>query len=92
MLFSTTQADVTSSYHIVYMSGQIEPLPVPISNVKKTGGITTIEAIFPYEGRQSFSRGLTVAALVRNGGPFVNVPQVADATMAGPALIQVNYD
>ena len=87
--YSTTQPGVISSYYIAYMSGQSDPVVVPISRVTKDGNVTKFEASFPFDA--GFSRGLTVAALVSGDGPFTNVSQVADSTLAGPGLIQVNY-
>ena len=72
------------------MSGQIAPVVVPISRITKNGNMTHFEAAFPFDA--GFSRGLTVAALVSGKGPFTNVSQVADSTLAGPGLIQVNYN
>lgn len=86
--YNTTQTGVTTNYHIAYMSGQISPVVVPISKIAKHGSVTTFTADFPFD--TGFSRGLTVAALVKNNGPFANASQVADSTLAGPGLIQVN--
>ena len=88
--FSTTQPHVNSTYSIAYMSGQNLPVVVSLSKITEHGDLTTLEASFPFEA--GFSRGLTVAALVHGSTSFGNVSQVADKTVAGPAVIQVNYD
>jgi hypothetical protein len=88
--YSTTQPGVTSSHCIAYMSGQTKPVVVPISKITQSGETTVFEAAFPFDA--GFSRGLTIAALVGSSGPFGNVSQVSEAALAGPGLVQVNYD
>ena len=90
--FSTSQPSLTTSYYIAYMSGQLVPVVVPISNITSgtKGKHFQFQASFPYDA--GFSRGLTIAALVSNQGPFANVSEVAASTLAGPGLIQVNYE
>ena len=50
--------------------------------------MTTFEALFPYD--QFEMNGLTIAVLTNSAGPFADVDAVAAATVAGPALIEVN--
>jgi hypothetical protein len=73
---------------LVYMSGQSLPVSVPIGNVTVTGGKMTFEAPFPYDS--GFNRGLTIGALVAGvGKTFNSTDGVAEATLFGPALIEV---
>ena len=75
---------------IAYLSGQNLPVTVPISNVRAGGdGKTHFEAEFPFKSA-GFARGLTIAALVKGKGPFTTNKEVADVTINGPGLIEVN--
>ena len=73
---------------IVYLSGQNLPLTVPIKSVSEKHGKTIITADFPFE--DGFANGLTIAALVQGTGSFSSNQAVADATLFGPGLIEVN--
>ena len=84
----TSDAAVTLANYITYISGQNAPVTVPISGIKKSGTTYTFSASFPFGG--GFSKGLTVAALTKNKGPFTDAATVAAATVAGPGLIEVD--
>lgn len=82
-----TSATPDSSYYITYVSGQNVPVSVPITSITTADSMTTFSASFPYDA--GFSRGLTVAGLTTGSGPFANSVEVAEASVAGPALIEV---
>lgn len=88
--FDTSYADVsTSANHTAYISGQNAPVVRPITSVsKKSSNSATFEAHFPFGA--GFSKGLTIAALVTSAGPFSSAADVANATVAGPGLIEVD--
>lgn len=87
--FDTSYTNVTSStYHLAYISGQNAAVVVPISSISKKGETATFEASFPYEA--GFARGLTIAALVNSAGPFSSPAAVANATVAGPGIIEID--
>jgi len=74
---------------IVYLSGQNLPVSVPITGVAVKGNTTTFSASFPFD--EGFARGLTIAALVKGtSGNFSSAAAVANATIAGPALIEID--
>ncbi len=76
---------------IAYISGQNLPVVVPISDVTydQAAEKSYFFAPFPYD--EGFARGLTIGALVSGASPSLsNASAVAEATLAGPALISVN--
>ena len=74
---------------LVYLSGQNLPLAVPITNVNHDGNTTTFEAELPFES--GFAKGLTIAALVKGSGVnFTSIGDVADKTVYGPGIIEVD--
>jgi hypothetical protein len=87
--FHTTLANVTADNYIAYMSGQKIAVEA-ITNLTHMHDSTTFEVKFPYDS--GFSRGLTIAALVAKKRSFANTSDVAEHTLAGPALIEVNYN
>lgn len=87
--FTTTYGQASqSANHIVYISGINKPVVVPIKSVQKNGDMATVTADFPFEA--GFSNGLTLAALTTSAGPFDSAKAVADKTVAGPGLIEVD--
>jgi hypothetical protein len=72
---------------ITYFSGQLLPISVPVKNFKWNGGKVTLQAAFPFEENIMF--GLSVASLT-NGNNFASPDAVVAATLAAPALINVN--
>ena len=72
---------------LTYTSGQLLPIPVPITNVKWSGKVVTFDATFPYA--EYVLDGFTHGALTV-GKTFADASAVAPAALAGPALIQVN--
>ncbi|PWN26010.1 putative sexual development protein [Jaminaea rosea] len=87
--YTTTYSDASAqANHIVYISGVNKPVVVPIKSVSKKGDSATFQAEFPFDA--GFSNGLTLAALTTSAGPFDSAAAVADKTVAGPGLIEVN--
>ncbi|KAG9257367.1 late sexual development protein [Emericellopsis atlantica] len=77
----------TSSLYFTYTTGQQLPFSVPLQNASWSGSVLSFRADFPYEKHvmHGFSHGaLTV------GGNFTNATTQANATLAAPAVIQVN--
>lgn len=74
---------------VVYISGQNLPLTVPIScPAHSRNSMTRFKAEFPFEA--GFANGLTIAAVVNGTGPLLSPDAVAEATVYGPGLIEVN--
>ena len=72
---------------LTYFSGQLLPISEPITNVTWHGGRITFDAFFPFQ--QNVMQGLSIASLTTSNN-FTAPGQVANATLAAPALIQVN--
>lgn len=72
---------------VTYFSGQLLPISVPIKNFKWNGGKVSFQAFFPFDENIMF--GLSVAALT-DGSNFTSPDAVPAATLAAPALINVN--
>lgn len=74
---------------VVYLSGQNLPLTVPIPcPVHGRGATTLFKAEFPFQA--GFANGLTIAAVVNGTGQFPNPDAVAEATVYGPGIIEVD--
>lgn len=87
--FTTSYSQLSKSgNYVAYISGQNKPVVRPIQNVSKNGDKATFEAHFPFGA--GFSKGLTIAALVKSKGPFANASSVVDDTIAGPGLIEID--
>jgi hypothetical protein len=87
-LFMVNGTFDTNNASMTYMTGQDQPITVPISDFSTHVGKTYFFAAFPYVGA-GFSRGLTLAALVSGNETFGSAAEVANATLYGPALIEV---
>ncbi|KAI1502204.1 hypothetical protein F5X99DRAFT_169825 [Biscogniauxia marginata] len=92
------------SQAVAFVNGALVPTVVPLNVTSTSGcgvtrndlsglsgcnrGITTaITADFPYA--QNVMHGLTLAAVVKKGPTFITAEDVADATIYGPAVIEV---
>jgi hypothetical protein len=73
---------------LVYINQQNTPIVEKFQNVKQSGSVITFEATFPYT--ENLMNGLTIAAVTFNQGPFANAQQVANSTVFGPGLIEIN--
>jgi hypothetical protein len=73
---------------IVYVNSQNEPVVVEAEfEVASSGGWRARNASFPAGGY--LMSGLTIAVLSRSAGPFTSLEAVVNATLAGPALIEI---
>ncbi|KAH6880364.1 hypothetical protein B0T10DRAFT_463924 [Thelonectria olida] len=72
---------------LTYFSGQLLPISEPITNVKWNRGRITFDAFFPFT--DNIMQGLSVAALTTSNN-FSSPVMVPNATIAAPAVIQVN--
>ncbi|RMZ84559.1 hypothetical protein DV737_g1203, partial [Chaetothyriales sp. CBS 132003] len=87
--FATT-ADTTSAdgLWLVYINQQNTPVVEAITDAQTQDGVVTFAAPFPFNENEL--NGLTIAAVTKGSGPFANVDDVANATVFGPGLIEVN--
>ncbi|KAH7036316.1 hypothetical protein B0J12DRAFT_581914 [Macrophomina phaseolina] len=83
---STVDVDDLS---LVLINGQNLPIIEKLQNVKKlNGGVIQFDAEFPFDSNLLF--GLTIAVVTNTDKGLTDVDKVADATVFGPALIEVN--
>lgn len=73
---------------ILYITGQRLPVIVPISDVTAKGGMNHFTADFPFEA--NFANGLIIATVIKDGGKLDSYEAVAEATVYGPGLIEIN--
>jgi len=73
---------------IVLINGQNVPIIEEVQNAVVQDGVATFQANFPYT--EFVMDGLTIAALTKSAGPFADAGAVANVTIAGPGLIEVN--
>ncbi|KAF2762041.1 hypothetical protein EJ05DRAFT_195051 [Pseudovirgaria hyperparasitica] len=85
--YYSVDGTIASGNVLAYITGQSLPVVVAIENAKTEDGKTTFSAAFPAIA-QSFSDGLTVAAVVSSNQTFANATQVAQNTVFGPGLIE----
>ncbi|KAF2721588.1 hypothetical protein K431DRAFT_284738 [Polychaeton citri CBS 116435] len=81
---SYTSADDLS---LVYINQQNLPIVEPLKDVESSNGVVTFTANFPFD--EYLMNGLTIAA-VATGSSFADVTAVANATLFGPGLIEIN--
>jgi len=77
-----------SQLSVVYINQQSLPIVEPITGVSIQGNTVTFQAFFPFE--QFEMNGLTIAAVAHSAGPFASADAVAQATIFGPGLIEIN--
>jgi len=87
---ATASANAASAagLSVVYINQQNLPVVEPLLNPTQTGNTVSFSAAFPYA--QFEMNGLTIAAVVKGSGPFANADAVAQATVFGPGLIEIN--
>jgi hypothetical protein len=87
---ATASANAASAagLSVVYINQQNLPVVEPLLNPTQTGNTVSFSAAFPYA--QFEMNGLTIAAVVKGSGPFANADAVAQATVYGPGLIEIN--
>jgi hypothetical protein len=86
--FSNDKQTSTSGLSLVYINQQNLPIVEKLENVKTSGSEVTFSANFPYTENEM--NGLTIAVLTQGAGPFTSVDAVANATVYGPAVIEIN--
>lgn len=90
--FSFAKGDFTeeqfAKWALVYINQQNLPVEKDLENLKVENGIVSFESPFPYSEFQM--DGLTIAAITKNKGPFANASAVAENTLFGPGIIELN--
>lgn len=90
--FSFVKADAGtedwSSLRVVFINQQNTPIVKNLDNVKVEGNSVTFDGAFPYD--EFLLNGLTIAAVTKGNGSFANADAVAEATIFGPGLIELN--
>ena len=84
------QADAArfDSYGVVYINQGNLPVTEPLTDITVSGETVTFFAQFPYD--EFHMNGLTLAAVTSNKGPFADVDAVANVTLFGPGIIEIN--
>ncbi|KAJ3497797.1 hypothetical protein NLG97_g1621 [Lecanicillium saksenae] len=77
-----------SKLWLTYTTGQQKPISVPITNVKWSGNKISFDADFPFE--KNVMMGFSHAALTTSKD-FESVDDIVCATIAAPAIIQVEH-
>jgi hypothetical protein len=90
--FSVAKKDASvyqaNEVKVVYINGQNVPIVKSLSNVQIGSDKVTFEAAFPYD--EFLMNGLTIAAVTHGKDSFANADEVADATVFGPGLIEID--
>jgi hypothetical protein len=90
--FKGSSLDLTkvdySTLSVVYINQQNLPVVEPLLNPKVSGTVVSFNAFFPFQ--EKLLNGLTIAAITVGSGPFASAGAVANATLFGPGLIEVN--
>ena len=73
--------------YLTYINQQNTPVSVPLEDEKFTGNAVEFTALFP--GKTHDFNGLTIAVITQ-GNVFTDVDDVADKTIFGPGLIEIN--
>jgi len=85
---STSYTGQVNGLSLVYINQQNKPINVTLQNVQTSSGKTTFHAFFPFTANKM--NGLTICAVTNSSGPFANVDDVAQVTIAGPGLIEID--
>lgn len=87
--FRTTNTSIdTTQLSLVYINQQNLPVTEPLQNVVIADGEVTFSADFPFD--KYLMNGLTVAAVVMGTGNFSTADDVAEASLFGPGLIDID--
>ena len=93
----TVDSSNTKSYYeshkgeklfVTYINQQNVPVSVPIEDLSFSGNAIDFKASFP--GKSMDLNGLTIAAVTKSKGPFSTPDDVANDTLFGPGLIEIN--
>lgn len=88
--FSKKDAGMFQIEHlrVVYLNGQSVPVVKPLMDVQTKGDSVTFSAEFPYD--EFVMDGLTIAAVTSGADSFDGPDAVAQKTLFGPGLIELN--
>lgn len=78
-----------SRFSLVYINQQNNPVVEKLQDVRVQNNTVLFEASFPFD-EATFGNGLTIAVVTNSSGPFSSAGAVANATVFGPGLIQIN--
>lgn len=78
----------TKDMRLTYLNGQNQPIVKGFENVKMEGDKVFFEAPFPYD--DFLMNGLTIAAVTMGADEFADADKVAEATVFGPGLIEID--
>lgn len=84
----TNNGTDTSSISLVYVNQQNLPVVEKPKKIRQHGDQVTFEALFPFD--ENLMNGLTIAVVTNSAGPFATADDVAQATLFGPGLIEIN--
>lgn len=84
---NNTGSGSTQGLNLVYINQQNLPVVQPLQGTTTSGNTTTFTANFPYTA--NMMNGLTIAVLVQGSGSFTSADAVANATVYGPAIIEI---
>jgi hypothetical protein len=73
---------------LVYINQQNTPIVKSLRNANVDGDVVTFEAAFPFD--EFLMNGLTIAAVTKSKGPFLNATEVSDNAIFAPGLIEIN--
>lgn len=77
-----------SGVQLVYINQQNAPTIEKLQNIRLNGNTITFDALFPFD-QALFGNGLTIAAIT-DVFAFTDVDSIANHTIFGPGLIEVN--
>lgn len=90
--FSISKGDVgmyeAGDLKVVYINGQNLPVVKSLEKWQVGDNKMTFEAVFPYD--EFLMNGLTIAAVTHGKDSFASAEEVADATLFGPGLIEID--
>jgi hypothetical protein len=90
--FSISKADVgmyeAADLKVVYINGQNLPIVKSLEKWAVGEQKMTFEAAFPFD--EFVMNGLTIAAVTHGKDSFTSADEVADATLFGPGLIEID--
>jgi hypothetical protein len=78
----------SSSLSLVYINQRNLPIVERLQSLVQQGNAVTFSVDFPYS--QLMMNGLTLANVVHCAGPFTLATAIANSTVYGPALIEIN--
>lgn len=87
--FTRTSSNMsTNGLGLVYINQQNLPIMEEMQEVRVEGDKVCFSANFPYD--ENRMNGLTIAAVVKGAGNFPDADAVAEVTVFGPGIIEIN--